>query len=199
MEGSKKTTSKNKRASISSSSVKKISEIEGGGSKSSKEVCFSGKSSGQGDLLSSIKDLFKQESLESLRILKEENQSNNDIMLSKINDTMLSFQSSSFQPSTGLEECGVGEDHYPPPSGSVSRKFTSVPGGTFNQAMSNHGSRITVLDGGSLANADSQAMFDHGSRSNPTVLDGSSLASLRENAQPSSQPVSKGADPGVNY
>ena len=65
-------------------------------------MCFSGKSSGQGDLLSSIKDLFKQESLESLRILKEENQSNNDIMLSKINDTMLSFQSSSFQPSTGL-------------------------------------------------------------------------------------------------
>ena len=109
VEGSKKTTSKNKRAStsISSSSVKKISEVEGGGSKSSKEVCFSGKSSGQGDLLSSIKDLFKQESLESLRILKEENQCNNDLMLSKINDTMLSFQSSSFQPSTGLEECGV--------------------------------------------------------------------------------------------
>ena len=61
-----------------------------------------------------------------------------------------SFQSSSFQPSTGLEECGVGEDNYPLPSGSVSRRFTSVPGGTFIQLlslMSYHGSRITVLDG----------------------------------------------------
>ena len=88
-----------------------------------------------------------------------------------------SFQSSSFQPSTGMEECAVGEDSYPPPSGSVSRRFTSVSDGAFNQARSNHGSRTTVLDGGSLAYTDSQAMFNHGSRI--AELDGGSLARLR--------------------
>ena len=39
-------------------------------------------------------------------------------------------------------------------------------------------------------------MFDHGSRI--AELDGSSLARLRKNAQPSSQQASEGADPGVN-
>ena len=90
----------------------------------------------------------------------------------------------------------MGEDSYPPPSGSVSRRFTSVSDGAFNQARSNHGSRTTVLDGGSLANTDSQAMFDHGSRI--AELDGSSLARLRQDAQPSSQQASEGAHPVVN-